>query len=198
MIEEILLNPNVAYLILVASALAAILAVLNPGTGVLEVAALFLLILSGYTIFNLPVNYWALGLLVVGVVPFLLALRRSQNMVFLVLSIGALVFGSIFLFSVNGWQPAVNPFLAALVSLSVGGFVWLIAQKALEADRRRPSHDLDALIGSIGEAKTEINDEGSVQVGGELWSARSDQAIPLGARVRVIAREGFILKVEPL
>jgi membrane-bound serine protease (ClpP class) len=54
------------------------------------------------------------------------------------------------------------------------------------------------LIGSIGEAKTEINDEGSVQVGGELWSARSDQAIPLGARVRVIAREGFILKVEPL
>lgn len=197
MVEEVLLNPNVAYLILVAAALAAILAVLNPGTGVLEVAALFLLILSGYTIFNLPVNTWALGLLVVGVIPFLLALRRSRNLVFLALSIGALVFGSIFLFSANGWQPAVNPFLATLVSLSVGGFVWLVAQKALEADRLRPSHDLEALIGSIGEAKTEINDEGSVQVGGELWSARSDQLIPVGARVRVIAREGFILKVEP-
>jgi len=197
MVEEILLNPNVAYLILVAAALAAILAVLNPGTGVLEVAALFLLILSGYTIFNLPVNYWALGLLVAGVIPFLLALRRSRNAIFLFLTIGALVSGSIFLFSANGWRPAVNPFLATLVSLSVGGFIWLVAQKALEADRLRPSHDLDALIGSIGEAKTEINDEGSVQVGGELWSARSDQLIPLGARVRVIAREGFILKVEP-
>jgi membrane-bound serine protease (ClpP class) len=196
MIEDILLNPNVAYLILVAASLVTILAVLNPGTGVLEIVDVFLLILVGYTIFNLPINYWALGLLVLGMVPFLIALRRSRKTIYLLLSIAALIVGSIFLFNTRGWQPAVNPFLAIIVSISVGGFVWIVAQKALEADRMRPSHDLEMLIGSIGEAKTEINDEGSVQVGGELWSAQSDQPIPLGAKVRVVSRDGFVLKVE--
>jgi membrane-bound serine protease (ClpP class) len=198
MIEEVLLNPNVAYLILVAAALVTILAILSPGTGILEITALFLLILSGYTVFRLPVNYWALGVLVLGVIPFLLALRRSRKTIFLILAIGALLLGSIFLFSSQGWQPAVNPILAAVVSISLAGFVWLIAQKALEAEGMRPSHDLETLIGAIGEAKTEINDEGSVQIEGELWSAQSEQAIPLGAKVRVVSREGFFLKVEPV
>jgi membrane-bound ClpP family serine protease len=34
-------------------------------------------------------------------------------------------------------------------------------------------------------------------VAGELWTARSEQVIPDGARVRVTGQEGFILDVEP-
>ncbi|HLE51023.1 MAG TPA: NfeD family protein [Anaerolineales bacterium] len=196
MIEAILLNPNVAYLLLVGGALLAILALLNPGTGLLEVAALILLVLAGWGIYSLPINYWALGLLLLGVLPFLFALRRSGRMVYLGVSIAALVVGSIFLFQGEGLKPAVNPFLALLVSLLVVGFVWLVAQKTLEADRVRPVHDLKALIDTIGEAKTDIHAEGSAQVAGELWSARSQQPIPVGSKVRVIAREGFILDVE--
>lgn len=193
---DFLLNPDVAYLILVAAALATMLAVLNPGTGVLEVFALFMWIISGYIIFNMPINYWALGLLLLGVVLFLLSLRKIKNLVYLGLSIAAVIVGSIFLFDQPGWQPAVNPVLAIIVSIFVAGFVWVIAQKALEADRMRPAHDLEALIGTLGEAKTAINDEGSVQVEGELWSAKSDQAIPEGSPVRVVGRDGFILRVE--
>ena len=196
MIEAILLNPNVAYLLLVGGALLAILALLNPGTGLLEVAALILLVLAGWGIYNLPINYWALGLLLLGVFPFLFALRKSGQRVYLGVSIAALVVGSIFLFQGQGLIPAVNPFLALLVSALVVGFVWLVAQKALEAERARPVHDLKALIDTIGEAKTDIHAEGSVQVAGELWSARSQQPIPVGSKVRVIAREGFILDVE--
>jgi len=196
MIETILLNPNVAYLLLVGGALLAILALLNPGTGLLEVAALILLVLAGWGIYSLPINLWALGLLLLGVLPFLFALRRSGRMVYLGVSIAALVVGSIFLFQGEGVKPAVSPFLAVIVSVLAVGFVWLVAQKTLEADRVRPVHDLKALIDTIGEAKTDIHTEGSVQVAGELWSARSQQPIPVGSKVRVIAREGFILDVE--
>ncbi|OGO64165.1 MAG: hypothetical protein A2Z45_08025 [Chloroflexi bacterium RBG_19FT_COMBO_55_16] len=196
MIETILLNPNVAYLLLVGGALLAILALLNPGTGLLEVAALILLVLAGWGIYSLPINLWALGLLLLGVLPFLFALRRSGRMVYLGVSIAALVVGSIFLFQGEGLKPAVSPFLAVIVSVLAVGFVWLVAQKTLEADRVRPVHDLKALIDTIGEAKTDIHTEGSVQVAGELWSARSQQPIPVGSKVRVIAREGFILDVE--
>ena len=50
----------------------------------------------------------------------------------------------------------------------------------------------------MGEAKTSIADEGSVQVAGELWSAKSEQAIPEGTHVRVTGREGFSLVVEKI
>jgi len=52
------------------------------------------------------------------------------------------------------------------------------------------------LIGQTGQAKTEIREGGSAQVAGELWSARSEKAIPASSRVRVLRREGFTLIVE--
>jgi membrane-bound ClpP family serine protease len=58
-------------------------------------------------------------------------------------------------------------------------------------------HDLGKIIGDIGEAKTDIFTEGSVQVGSELWSARSDALIPSGSKVRIVKRDGFTLEVEP-
>jgi membrane-bound serine protease (ClpP class) len=59
-----------------------------------------------------------------------------------------------------------------------------------------PVHDLEGLIGATGVAKSTISEEGSVQVAGELWSAKSDEVIPEGSQVRVVGREGFDLKVE--
>jgi membrane-bound serine protease (ClpP class) len=195
---DFMLDPNVAYLILVGAALLTMMAVLNPGTGILEIVALFMWLISGYIIFNMPINYWALGLMLLGVVLFLLSLRKLKNLVYLGLSIAAVIVGSIFLFDQPGWQPAVNPVLAVIVSIIVAGFVWVVAQKTLEADRMRPAHDLEALIGAVGEAKTAVGVEGSVQVAGELWSAKSDQAIPEGTRVRVVGRDGFSLIVEQI
>jgi membrane-bound serine protease (ClpP class) len=123
-------------------------------------------------------------------------LRKSGNLIYLGISILALVVGSIFLFEGQGWRPAVNPVLAIAVSTLSAGFLWFVGRKVLEVQSIRPTHDLAALLGEIGEAKTEIYNDGSVQVAGELWTARSQQPIPNGAKVRVTGREGFILEVE--
>ena len=50
---NLLFDPNVAYLLLVIGLIVAILALFAPGTGVLEVGAIFMLFLAGYGIFNL-------------------------------------------------------------------------------------------------------------------------------------------------
>ena len=71
---DFLLDPNIAYLILVITMMATMMAVISPGTGVLEIFTLFMWLISGYIIYSVPVNYWALGLLLVGVVLFLLSL----------------------------------------------------------------------------------------------------------------------------
>ncbi len=46
-----------------------------------------------------------------------------------------------------------------------------------------------------GEARTEIYNGGSVQVASALWSARSDERIPTGSKVRVVSRSGLTLTV---
>ena len=193
---DLLLNPNIAYLLLTAGLLVMVLAVFSPGTGLLEIGALFLLLGAGYGVYYLPVNWWAFVVLLVGFVPFILAVRKSGRMLYLVISLLALVIGSAFLFQGQGWLPAVNPILATVVSALTVGYLWIGVRKALEAEKLRPAHSLEGLIGALGEAKTDIHDEGSVQVSSELWSARSQQPIPAGSSVRVIKREGFILEVE--
>jgi membrane-bound serine protease (ClpP class) len=197
--NELLLDPNFAYLLLVIGGMLAILALFTPGTGVLEIGALFILILAGWQVYNLPINLWALVLLIVGVVPFILAMRYSRRVGYLVVALLAFAIGSAFLFSgENWWQPAVNPVLALLVSLGSGGFIWFTVLKVVEADRVTPSHDLGSLIGAVGETRTLVHEEGSVQVASELWTARSVNPIPENTKVRIVKRDGFVLEVEPL
>jgi membrane-bound serine protease (ClpP class) len=165
----------------------------------LELGALALFIVAAWEIFNLAVNLWALVILLLAVIFFLLAFRRTWSRLFLGLSILALVIGSAFLFQGEAWYlPAVNPILAVVASVLSSGFIWFATRKALEARRLALAHSLEELVGATGEAKTEVHDEGSVPVGGELWSAHSQQPIPAGSKVRVVGREGFILEVEVL
>jgi len=200
---DLLLNPNVAYLVLVVGFLIGILALVAPGTGFLELGALFVLVLAGYAIYNLPVNLWALGVLALGVVPFYFAVRlgppqRSQRLALLVVSTVLVVAGSLFLFRGEDWRPVVHPLLAFVVSVFITGFLWIAARRSLEAIQLKPVHNPDDLVGQVGETRTPIHQEGSVYIGGEMWSARSTQPIPSGTPVRVIRRDGFILEVEPL
>jgi membrane-bound ClpP family serine protease len=108
------------------------------------------------------------------------------------------VVGSAFLFVRENEILSVNPIVAFFSSGLLAAFCWVVAVKFLDTLVTRPTHDLGALIGQVGEARTEIHDEGdgSVQVNGELWSARSENKIVSGSHIRVIRREGFLLVVE--
>ena len=43
----------------------------------------------------------------------------------------------------------------------------------------------------------EAGGEAWMMVRGERWRARCDTALPAGARVRVVSRQGLLLRVEP-
>ena len=197
--NELLLDPNLAYILLVIGSMLAILAMFTPGTGVLELGAIFILILAGWQVAHMQVNLWALGVLILGVVPFVIAVRRSHQKIYLIVAITAFVLGSSFLFSSSEtWLPVVNPILAIVVSVLSAGFLWLTTTKVIEAEERKPTHDLTSLIGAVGETRTEVFREGSAQIMGELWTVRSNEPIPNNTKVRVVNREGFVLEVEAL
>jgi membrane-bound serine protease (ClpP class) len=166
----------------------------------LEIGALFALFIAGWEISQQPINLWALLILILGVVPFIIAVRKTRKLVYLIVALIAFIIGSAYLFrspDAPWWQPGVNPILAIVTSLIASGYVWIATTKVLESDKIRPRHDLSKIIGSIGEARTDIFDEGSVQINAELWSARSSAPIPSGSKVRVVKLDGFTLEVEP-
>ncbi len=101
------------------------------------------------------------------------------------------------LFKNENGSPAINPVFAVAVSLSAILLLWLIGRKGLEALKLKPVQSLDRLIGLIGESQTEIHNDGTVYVGGEQWSARSEKVIKEGTQVQVVKREGLVLIVEP-
>jgi membrane-bound ClpP family serine protease len=103
--------------------------------------------------------------------------------------------GSIFLVTTPTGQPAVNPVLAAVTSVLVGGFVTVIARRLLDA-MAQPVSRIDKVIGQVGEARTDILREGSVYVGGENWSAHSRSFIPSGSTVVVKSQDGLVIEVE--
>ena len=192
---DFLLEPNVAYLILLGGILLTFMAIVTPGTGLLEIGAFFCLALAGYAVYNISFNWWALVVLALSIVPFIYAIQKPKRELYLGFSILLLVIGSVFLFAVDGWKPTVNPFVALVASTLMSAFLWVAVRKAVQA-AARPVYNLESLIGSIGEARSNIHEEGSVQVAGEMWSAKSDQSISVGSSIRVVRREGFILVVE--
>jgi membrane-bound serine protease (ClpP class) len=193
---NLLLDPNIAYLLLVVGFVTLLLAIVTPGTGLLEIGALFLLMLAGYGIYTLGFNIWALIVLVLALIPFIYAIQKPRREWALALSILGVVAGSLYLFPSEGFLPAVNPIVAILASVLVAGFLWLVTRKAIATFHARPMQDLKSLIGEVGQTKTEVFNAGSVQIASELWSARSGKPIPAGSRVRVVSREGFTLVVE--
>lgn len=193
---DFLLDPNIAYLILTFGLMVILLAMLAPGTGLLEAGGFLLLFLAGYEIYHLPVNLWALGVLILGAIPFYFAIRKKYRWYYLAISLVAMIVGSIFLFRNERYFPAIDPLLAVVTSVVVVGFFWIVVGKGISAVRMKPAHALTDIVGTIGETRTPVYREGSIYAAGELWSAWSKEPIPENTRVKVVGRDGLILEVE--
>jgi membrane-bound serine protease (ClpP class) len=191
-----LLDPNVAYLLLVVGFVLGALALFSPGTGVLEIGAVFAIVLAGFAIYNLPTNLWALLLLIAGIVPFVIAVRKSRSWVWLIPTIALMVVGSIFLFRPEGGVGTMNPGFSAAVSIIAILLLWFIGRKSIDVIKLKPAQNLSDLIGMRGESRTDIENEGTVYVNGEEWTARSEKPIKAGTSIRVVNRDGLVLIVE--
>jgi membrane-bound serine protease (ClpP class) len=193
---QFLFDPNVAYLLLVGGMMLALVAMMTPGTGVVEILAVFAILLAGYAVYHLSFNWWALFILLVSLVPFVYSIRAPGRGAWLLASIVGLTAGSVFFFPAANGLISVNPFIAAVTTILYSAFLWVAVRKVVEAAQFKPVHELSSLIGQKGETTTAVKEDGSVQVAGELWSARSARPLPPGSPVKVIGRDGFVLIVE--
>jgi len=195
---ESVIMPNLVYLLLMAGLWLAAMAIASPGTGLLEVAAVVVLVMAGVGTLSVPLDLWALGVIGLGAVLFVGALRWRRTALWLVLSAVLLSVGSAFLLGMEAGRTAVHPLLAAAVSILTIGFFWIAVRRGILAQRAKPAHDPERVLGQVGDVRTPLDPLGSVYVGGELWSARSETVLSVGTTVRVRGREGLVLLVDPV
>jgi len=193
-----LFDPNIAYILVVLSLFMAVVTFILPGTGVPETITILLMIGAWWVISHMDVNTFALLVAILGLVPVYLAFKRPANQK-LLLAVSALMLigGSVYLFTDSEGKPLVDVWLAVIVSILFLLFVWLLISRGSKILNKRSELDPNAMIGMIGEARSDLAPKGSVYVNGELWTARSANTnlIKQGSPVRVLDREGFTLTV---
>lgn len=189
-----ILDANVVYLALIAALWLGVTATYIPGTGLLEVLSAAIAVGVVLVLGNMPTNWGAVIILIVGTLSFII--MPFLNRQWIALAIGGLILqgvGSLFMFS--GLQ--VSPLIIGLILVLSLAYHRYVLIPVLEKTRNQPLVDDDtALIGARGRVISAVDPVGTVNVRGELWTANSEEPLRAGEEVIVVERDGLNIFVE--
>jgi membrane-bound serine protease (ClpP class) len=191
------LNPNVAFVLLVIGVFALIAEFNHPGAVLPGVTGVVCIALALFAMNVLPTRYAALGLLLLAFTLFALEAKFTSHGVLGTGGIVCMAIGGLLLFDAPIPEMRVKVATAIAVSVPLGAITVFLMMLALRVRRQRVVTGQEGMIGEIGVARTELGPEGKVFVHGELWNAIAKSALPQGTRVRVAAINGLHLLVEP-
>ncbi|MFN8625394.1 MAG: nodulation protein NfeD [Candidatus Binatia bacterium] len=198
-ILNILSNPNVAYLMMMAGILGLYVEFTHPGVFFPGIAGAICLLLGMTALQVLPINYGGLVLLLLGV-----GLLISELFIpsFGILGIGgivAFVLGSLLLFDTPASTLSVDPNIVYAAAATFGVFTLWVSYLVVRTQRRRSSLGAEGLVGEVGQVRQRIDGSraGKVFIHGEYWSAVAAAPIEVGERVQVVGVEALQLTVTP-
>jgi membrane-bound serine protease (ClpP class) len=84
------------------------------------------------------------------------------------------------------------------VTLPFAAITMMLVSLVMRARRGKVITGEQGLLMEIGEARTPLIPRGKVFVHGEYWDAEAPTPVEAGTRVRVVAVDGLLLKVEAL
>ena len=168
------------------------------GPGAAAAIGVASLLLGGYGISVLPVRWWAVALIPIGLLLYTIDFQRNDLGWKSLLGTGALM--SAGLFFTDAAPQIVQTWWIVLI-IVLGTALWFGFALTTIVRSRFSTQTIgrDHLVGRIGAADTAIAPEGTVVVDGAKWQARSTRGsgIEAGDRVEVVAVEGIVLEVDP-
>jgi membrane-bound serine protease (ClpP class) len=199
-----LLDPNIAFILLVLAGIGIYVEISHPGLILPGVVGAIALVLFLFTAGTLSTN-WA-GLLLVGVAFVLLILdvRLPSHGVLTVGALIALVVGSLLFFNDTGniGAPSLNPFVLGIMVVLVAALALLVVAGVVRSRRLPVTTGKEGLIGQVATVTTMLAPVGRVKVWGEDWAARQNAPslypIEVGRQVRILGVSGLTLIVEPV
>jgi membrane-bound serine protease (ClpP class) len=188
-------DPNVAFILLMIGFYGIVLEFWHPGTFIPGTIGAVSIIVALIALSALPVHYGALALLILGIGLMIAEVFTPGVGILGAGGLIAFVVGAIYLFEGSGWdvEVAVSWPVIAGAALTTAGVIFGIVGMAVRV-HRRPAADM---IGVEGEVIDWSGDSGHVRVLGEIWSARANRTLLPTDKVRIVARQGLTLTVEP-
>lgn len=198
LIEQLLhtaASPSVAYLALLIGMLLIAMDFFTGGIGIGAACGTGSLILASYGLGTLPIRVWALVLLAVAMFGLCVDVQAGVPRVWTAIGAACLVAGSFGLYRQvhSSWLALVVGILGTPLFM-VGGLPALIRTRF-----STPTIGRQSLVGEMGVALSAVQPEGTVEVRGAPWRARTNRATPIagGEAIRVVSIDGLLLEVEP-
>jgi membrane-bound serine protease (ClpP class) len=196
---NVLANPNLAYLLMMAGLLGLYVEFTHPGVFFPGVAGGICLLLGLTALQVLPINYSGLALIGLGIALLVSELFLPSFGILGVGGIVAFVLGSLLLFDTPESDLTVEPAIVYAAAATFGAFTLAVGYLVVRTQRRRASLGSEGLLDEIGEVRQAIgggDSPGKVAVHGELWTAVASHPVEEGARVRVTRVDGLRLTVR--
>lgn len=188
------IDPNLVYALLIIGLWLGVTSAYMPGTGAPEIVSLILIGGGLVLLAGMPTNWIALFVMVLGLAGFFIfPFMRPEKAVWAELGLIPQAIGGLFLFE----GQLVSPLLilgSILLAWLYHRFI-LLPMMRLQKQPGVSEKDYD-LTGASGRVIKEINPVGTINVGGEMWTARSEDDIAAGVEVTVLEQKGLELIVE--
>ncbi|MFZ0678303.1 NfeD family protein [Candidatus Binatus sp.] len=195
---NVLADPNIVYLLMMAGLIGLYFEFAHPGVIFPGVAGAICLLLALASFQVLPVNLTGLLLIFLGVGMLISEAFVTSYGILGLGGVTAFVIGSLFFIDTSKTDLAVNRNIiygaAAALTLIILGIGYIVARER----RNRATTGAEGIIGEVGEVREAIapGTPGKVFVHGEIWRAVSTDALGPGARARVQSINGLELQVQ--
>jgi membrane-bound serine protease (ClpP class) len=195
---DVLMDPNIAFLLLVIGALALYVEFNHPGAVIPGTVGVVFILLAVFALNLLPTRFAAFGLILGAFALFAAEAKFTSHGVLTVGGIILLTLGGLLLVDAPIPQMRVHLVTALAVSIPFGIITVFLMTIVVKARRNKAVTGAQGLIGETGVAKTALSPQGKVFVHGELWNAIASTPLAVGEMVRVNRVDGLTLEVAPL
>jgi membrane-bound serine protease (ClpP class) len=196
-VQHGLIRPSVAYFLFIAGLALIVFEFFAISIGLVGLAGAIATVGACYGFSHLPVHWWAVALLVFGVLGLSIDVQAGGLGPWTVIGTLSLIAGSLFLYGgahldISWWV------LILVIGFAVLFFVWGMTA-AVRARFSTPTVGREGMVGRMGTAEVSISPDGTVMIDGARWRARANRATPIAAgdAVRVVEIQGLVLEVEP-
>src|SRR5262249_13383373 len=135
-------------------------------------------------------------LVVLGLILFLLEIKVASYGLLTLGGFACLLTGLLMMFPRDVPALRVSPAFVVPLSVAMAAVMGLFVVLVVRAQRAPVATGRAGMLGELGQAASELDPRGKVQVHGEIWNALARAPIARGERVRVVAVEGLQLLVE--
>ena len=196
---NIISDPNIAYILLLLGMYGLMFELYNPGAILPGIVGVISLILAFYSMHSLPINYAGLGLIIFGIILFLLEIKIVSHGLLAIGGVVSLLLGSMMLIRSGSSLEMVRisrTVIFAATAVSALFFLFVIGF-GIKAQRLKVVTGMEALIGDTAEVIDLLDPTGTVKVQGETWNAESlSGVIGKGQKVRIKEMKNLKLYVE--